>query len=44
MASIIWNRIDSNIKVATNTNYFKHMIKEKFFKDLKDQEDNIYKY
>ena len=27
MASTIWNRIDSNIKVATNTNYFKHMIK-----------------
>ena len=38
MASTIWNRIDSKIKVATNTNYFKHMIKKSFLRILRTKE------
>jgi long-subunit acyl-CoA synthetase (AMP-forming) len=40
----IWNKIYSEIKEATNSNTFKHRVKDKFFKDLKEQEDSIYKY
>jgi hypothetical protein len=44
MGPQIWNKVHSETKEAANCNMFKHKIKEKLFKDLKEQEDSIYKY
>jgi hypothetical protein len=38
----IGNKVHEEIKEATNCNMFKHRLKERFFKDLNKQEDNIY--
>ena len=40
----IWNNIDNTIKEAKTCNTFKHKIKDKYFKDIKQKEDDIYKY
>ena len=34
----IWNSLNSDLKSAKNVNSFKHKIKDKFFKDLHNQE------
>ena len=36
----IWNNLHSDLKSAENANGFKHDIKNYFFKDLQNQEDN----
>ena len=38
----IWNSLENNIKEAKSCNNFKHKIKEKFFKQIK--EDDVYSY
>ena len=40
----IWNNLHSDLKSAESVNSFKHKIKNKFFKDLQNQEDNPYEY
>ena len=40
----IWNSIDNAIKEAKTCNNFKHKVKNKYFKDIKQKEDDIYKY
>ena len=40
----IWNNIDNVIKDVKTCNNFKHKIKDKFFKDIKQREEDIYKY
>ena len=40
----IWNNIDNVIKEVKTCNNFKHKIKDKFFKDIKQREEDIYKY
>ena len=44
LGATIWNKIDNNTKEAENTNYFKHQLKNNFFKHLQDKEDDVYKY
>ena len=38
----IWNSLPSDLKSANNLNSFKHKIKDKFFKDLQNQENSPY--
>ena len=40
----IWNSLENNIKEAKSCNNFKHKIKEKFFKQIKLKEDDVYSY
>ena len=44
LGATIWNSIDNRIKQSKTCNSFKHGVKDKFFKDLKSREDNIYIY
>ena len=40
----IWNNLHSDLKSAESVNSFKHKIKNNFFKDLQNREDNPYEY
>ena len=40
----IWNNIDNVTKEVKTCNNFKHKIKDKFFKDIKQREEDIYNY
>ena len=44
LGATIWNSIDNGIKQSKTCNSFKHGVKDKFFKDLKSREVNIYIY
>ena len=38
----LWNNLTSNIKSSGSVNIFKHMLKEKFFRELQKEEDSPY--
>ena len=40
----LWNNLNSNLKLAKSANVFKHDIKNEYFKDLVNKEDDIYIY
>ena len=40
----LWNGLRSELKFSTNTNTFKHKIKEAFFARLQKEEDSPYVY
>ena len=46
MGPKLWNNLTSNVKSVSdiNLNKFKHDIKEIFFEDLKNKENDIYIY
>ena len=39
-----WNNLPNKVKLTSNADTFKHAIKELFFSDLKQKEDDIYLY
>ena len=40
----IWNGLEIKIKEAQPCNSFKHLVKDRFFKNLKLKEENVYIY
>ena len=40
----IWNNLENDIKEAKSSNSFKHKIKDKFFKQIKLKEEDVYIY
>ena len=42
LGTTIWNSIDSTIRKVKNCNTFKHKIKDKYFSDIKQKEDDLY--
>ena len=40
----LWNKMDSECKLITNINTFKHSLKNKFFNQLVKTEEDIYEY
>jgi len=42
LGAAVWNNIPSIIRDAKTCNSFKHKIKEKYFKDIKEDENSIY--
>ena len=44
LGGTIWNNIANTIKEVKTCSNFKHKIKDKFFKDIKRKEDDIYAY
>ena len=44
LGATIWNNLENDIKEAKSSNSFKHKIKDKFFKQIKLKEDNVYMY
>ena len=44
LAPKMWNNLPSELKSAKTINGFKHKIKDKFFNDLKIQDDSPYMY
>ena len=38
----IWNSLEISIKEAKSCNTFKHLVKARFFRNLKLKEENIY--
>ena len=42
LGATIWNSIDSTIRKVKTCNTFKHKIKDKYFKEFKQKEDDLY--
>ena len=42
LGATIWNNFETGVKKSKNCNTFKHKIKENFFKQIKNKEENIY--
>ena len=40
----IWNSLEISIKEAQSCNSFKHLVKDRFFRNLKQREENVYIY
>ena len=40
----IWNSLEISIKEAQSCNSFKHLVKDRFFRNLKQREENVYVY
>ena len=40
----IWNSLEIRIKQAQSCNNFKHLVKDRFFRNLKHKEENAYIY
>ena len=40
----IWNSLEIKIKEAQSCNIFKHLVKDRFFRNLKLKEENVYIY
>ena len=40
----IWNSLEISIKEAQSCNSFKHLVKGRFFRNLKQREENVYVY
>ena len=44
MGATIWNSLENSIKEAKTCNSFKHRVKDKFFKQIKLKEEDVYCY
>ena len=44
LGATIWNKIENCIKQCKSCHNFKHKIKDKLFKEVKNKEDNVYQY
>ena len=44
LTPIVWNNLQTDLKLANSRNNFKHKLKDHFLKKLKNMEQNIFAY